>query len=61
MPTATLAVGTEPPFRVDLSPEAEEQSLLETVTRQLLVKTLRAKKDSVIFLKCRNSGSVIVI
>jgi hypothetical protein len=41
----TEAVGREQPFREDLSPEAEEQPLLEAVTRQLLVKTLRAGKD----------------
>jgi hypothetical protein len=34
----------EPPFREDLSPETEEQPLLEAVTRQLLVKTLQAGK-----------------
>jgi hypothetical protein len=39
------AVGREPSFREDLSPEAEEYSLLEAVTRQLLMKTLRAGKD----------------
>jgi hypothetical protein len=38
------AVGREPPFRQDLSPEAEEYSLLEAVTRQLLVKILQAGK-----------------
>jgi hypothetical protein len=35
----------EPPFKDDLSPEAEEQPLLEAITRKLLVKTLRAGKD----------------
>jgi hypothetical protein len=37
-------VGREPPFREDLNPEAEDYPLLETVNRQLLVKTLRAGK-----------------
>jgi hypothetical protein len=40
-----LAVEREPPFREDLSPEAEKQPMSEAVTRQLLVKTLRARKD----------------
>jgi hypothetical protein len=35
------SVGTEPPFREDLSPEA----LLEAVTGQLLMKTLCVGKD----------------
>jgi hypothetical protein len=34
----------EPPFREDMSPEAEDYPLLEAVTRQLLVKTLGAGK-----------------
>jgi hypothetical protein len=39
----------EPPFGEDLSPEAEEEEpLLETVTRKLLVNTIHAVKDSVI-------------
>jgi hypothetical protein len=42
-----LTVGSEPPFSEDLSTEAEEQALLEAVTRQLLVKTLRDGKDFV--------------
>jgi hypothetical protein len=33
------AVGRKPPFRQDLSLEAEDKPLLEAVTRQLLVKT----------------------
>jgi hypothetical protein len=37
----------EPPFGDNLSPQAEKQPLLEAVTRQLLVKTLRAEKDLV--------------
>jgi hypothetical protein len=39
------AVGRETPFGEDLNAEAEESPLLEAVTRQLLVKTLRAGKD----------------
>jgi hypothetical protein len=39
------AVGTEPTFREDLRPEAEEYPLLEAVTRQLLMKTQQAGKD----------------
>jgi hypothetical protein len=35
----------EPPAREDLSPEAEEEPLLEAVTGQLLVKILRAEED----------------
>jgi hypothetical protein len=38
------SVGKEPPFGEDLSPEAEEYPFSEAVTRQLLVKTLRAGK-----------------
>jgi hypothetical protein len=34
-----------PSFREDLSPEAEEQPLLEAVTRKRLVKTLQTGKD----------------
>jgi hypothetical protein len=49
------AVGREPPFRE----EAEEQPLLEAVTRQILVKTLRAGNESC-FVKCGNGDSVIV-
>jgi hypothetical protein len=41
-------VGKAPPFREGLSPEAEESPLLEAVTRQLLLKTLRAGKLNVI-------------
>jgi hypothetical protein len=37
-------VGREPPFRVDLSAEAEESPLLGVVTRELLVKTYQAAK-----------------
>jgi hypothetical protein len=40
-----ISVGREPPCREDLSPQAEEYTLLEVVTRQLLVKTLQARKD----------------
>jgi hypothetical protein len=39
------AVGRVPPFREDLSLEEEAWPLLEAVTRQLLVKTLRAGKS----------------
>jgi hypothetical protein len=39
---ASRAVGRESPLREDCSTEAEKWSLLEVVTRQLLVKTLRA-------------------
>jgi hypothetical protein len=39
------SAGRELPFRDDLSPEAEEQPLLEAVTEQLLVKTMRDGKD----------------
>jgi hypothetical protein len=35
----------EPPFRKDLSPEAEEYPLLETVTRKRIVKIVQARKD----------------
>jgi hypothetical protein len=35
-----VKAGVEPPFREDLSLEAEEESLLEAVTRLLLVKNL---------------------
>jgi hypothetical protein len=42
------AVGREPPFREDLSPAVVEYPLLEAVTRQLLAKTLRAGRFSVI-------------
>jgi hypothetical protein len=44
----TEAVGREPPFREDLNPEAEEYPLLDAVTRQLVVKILRAGRLSVI-------------
>jgi hypothetical protein len=37
-------VGSEPSFRKDLSPEAEDRHWLEAITRQLLMKTLRAGK-----------------
>jgi hypothetical protein len=37
--------GREPPFREDLSMEAEESPLLETVTRERLVKTWQAGKN----------------
>jgi hypothetical protein len=40
-----FVVGREPPFRKGLSTEAEEQPLLEAVTRKHLVKTLQAGKD----------------
>jgi hypothetical protein len=33
------SVGREPPFREDLSSEAEESPLLEAVTRKRLMKT----------------------
>jgi hypothetical protein len=39
------SVGREPSFREDLSPEVEEQPLLEAVTRKRLVKTLRVGND----------------
>jgi hypothetical protein len=39
------AVGTEPPYREDLSTEVEEKPLLEVVTRKRLAKTLQAVKD----------------
>jgi hypothetical protein len=39
------SVGRKPPFREDLSPEAEEEPLLEAVTEQLLMKKLRAEED----------------
>jgi hypothetical protein len=48
----------DPQFREDLSPEAEEQSLLEAVIRQRLVKTLQAGKDSVI-CKVWNSAMLL--
>jgi hypothetical protein len=35
----------EPPFREDLSADAEEYPLLEAVTRQRLVKTQQAGRD----------------
>jgi hypothetical protein len=37
--------GREPPFREDLSTEAEESPLLEAVTRERLVKAQKAEKD----------------
>jgi hypothetical protein len=37
-------VEREPPFREDVSAEAEESPLLEAVTRELLVKTPQAGK-----------------
>jgi hypothetical protein len=37
--------GKEPAFREDLSPEAEEEPLLEAVFWQLLVKILQAGED----------------
>jgi hypothetical protein len=37
-------VGREPPFREDLSTEAEESPLLKAVTREWLVKTQRLEK-----------------
>jgi hypothetical protein len=37
-----FAVGREPSFREDLSTEAEEYRLLESVTRKCLVKALQA-------------------
>jgi hypothetical protein len=39
------AVGREPPFRKDLSAEAEGFPLLEAVARERLVKTQQAGKD----------------
>jgi hypothetical protein len=36
--------GREPPFREDLNMEAEEQPLLEAVTRKSLVNTLLGGK-----------------
>jgi hypothetical protein len=35
----------EPPFREDLSTEAEESPLLEAVTGERLVKTQQAERD----------------
>jgi hypothetical protein len=35
------SVGREPPFREDLSPKAEEQLLIEAVTRKRLLDTVR--------------------
>jgi hypothetical protein len=35
------SVGREPPFRNDLNAEAEESPLLESVTRERLVKRLQ--------------------
>jgi hypothetical protein len=59
------AVEMEPPFRKDLSAEAEEQPLLEAVTRKRLVQTLQAGKDlACALVNCKLweiSGSVIVI
>jgi hypothetical protein len=40
------SVGREPPFREDFRTDAEEQPLLEAITRNCLVKTLQAGKDS---------------
>jgi hypothetical protein len=40
-------VGRDPPFREDLSVEAEESSLLKAVTREQLVKTQQAGKGLV--------------
>jgi hypothetical protein len=39
--------GREPPFREDLSMEAEESPWLEAVTRERLMKTQKARKDLV--------------
>jgi hypothetical protein len=41
----SCGVERELPFREDLSPEAEEQPLLEVVTRKLLEKVLQSGKD----------------
>jgi hypothetical protein len=41
----TETVGRELIFREDLSTKTEEYPLLETVTRQLLLRTLWAEKD----------------
>jgi hypothetical protein len=41
------SVGREPPFRQDLSAEAEVYPLLEAVTRERLVKTEQDRKDLV--------------
>jgi hypothetical protein len=38
------AVGRKPPFREDLNEEAEESPLLQTVTRERLVKIQQARK-----------------
>jgi hypothetical protein len=38
------AVARESPFREDLSAEAEDSALLETVSRERLVKTQQAGK-----------------
>jgi hypothetical protein len=54
-------VGSEPPFREYLSPEAKEQPLLVAVARKRLVKTLQAGKDLAWFVKCGNSNRVIII
>jgi hypothetical protein len=40
-----ISVGREPPFRENLSAEAEESPLLEAVTRERLVKTQQAGRD----------------
>jgi hypothetical protein len=40
-----VSAGRERPFREDLSVEAEESPLLETVARERLVKTQQARKD----------------
>jgi hypothetical protein len=45
------SVGGKPPLREDLSPEAENEPLLQAVTRQLLVKTQRSVKDLAWFYK----------
>jgi hypothetical protein len=46
-------VGREPPFREDLSAEAEESPVLEAVTREQLVKTENWKDIACAVVICK--------
>jgi hypothetical protein len=52
----------EPPFRKDLSAEAEESPLSETVTRERLVKTQKAAKGlAVAVVNCKMWRSAMAL
>jgi hypothetical protein len=60
VPSVGILSGREPPFREDLSAEAEESPLLVAVTRERLVKTEQAGKDLAgAVVICISDGAVI--